>query len=267
MTFRRRRLPLPSGGRLRQPTHRCLSLSKKTEPSWRPRCLRLSGLLCWSCSVTRWGLSETAAAAGRVLGRRGRTRQRMSHHREGGCRKVGRKGEKMIGRVGIAENRPSRRRRPSDDSSMCGRFLMMTSGPALAERFDLSSFPELKPRYNITPSQQVPMVRLGADGGRQLELLRWGLVPSWADDPAIGYRMINARSETVSEKPSFRAAFKHRRCLVLADGFFEWQPRGGKKQPWLFRLKEGEPFAFAGLWERWEKGEGDPLETCTIITT
>src|SRR5262245_42206111 len=150
---------------------------------------------------------------------------------------------------------------------MCGRFLMMTSGPVLAERFDLTGFPELKPRYNIAPSQQVPVVRLGVDGGRRLELVRWGLVPSWADDVSIGYKMINARSETVAEKPSFRAAFKQRRCLVLADGFFEWQPRDGKKQPWLFRIQGGEPFAFAGLWERWEKGEGEPLESCTIITT
>src|SRR5262249_8129107 len=130
-----------------------------------------------------------------------------------------------------------------------------------------SSFPELRPRYNVAPSQLVPVVRLGADGGRQLELLRWGLVPSWAKDEKIGYSLINARSETVAEKPSFRSAFKQRRCLVLESGFYGWAPRDGKKQPWLFGLQGAEPFAFAGLWERWEKGEGDPLETCTIITT
>src|SRR5262249_38277903 len=117
----------------------------------------------------------------------------------------------------LAGKSPSRPRRPTNDSGMCGRFLMMTSGPVLAARFDLSSFPELRPRYNVAPSQQVPVVRLGADGGRQLELLRWGLVPSWANDPSIGNKMINARSETVADKPSFRAAFKQRRCLILAD--------------------------------------------------
>jgi putative SOS response-associated peptidase YedK len=149
---------------------------------------------------------------------------------------------------------------------MCGRYTLSTPAPVLAERFRLPSFPELRPRYNVAPTQDVPVVRL-ADGSRELVLLRWGLVPAWAADPTIGHRLVNARSETVAGKPSFHSAFRQRRCLIPADGFYEWQPRAGKKQPWLFRLRGGEPFAFAGLWEHWEKGGGEPLETCTVLTT
>lgn len=151
---------------------------------------------------------------------------------------------------------------------MCGRYTLSTPGPVLAERFHLSNIPDLPPRYNVAPTQPVPVVRLAQGTERELSLLRWGLVPSWADGVSVGNRMINARAETVAEKPSFRSALRQRRCLVLADGFFEWtKAAGGKKQPWLFRLTTGGPFAFAGLWERWTKGEGGPLETCTVLTT
>lgn len=136
----------------------------------------------------------------------------------------------------------------------------------LVRQFRLDVAEPLRPRYNIAPTQDVPVVRTTPDGQRELVMMRWGLVPSWADDPAIGNRMINARGETVAEKPSFRAALKKRRCLVVADGYFEWKKTGKAKQPYLFHFDDDRPFALAGLWERWSKG-GEPLETCTIITT
>jgi putative SOS response-associated peptidase YedK len=126
---------------------------------------------------------------------------------------------------------------------------------------------ELEPRYNIAPTQSIAVVRQFEDGLRSCDLLRWGLIPSWAKDPAIGNRTINARAETVAEKPAFRAAFRRRRCLVLADGFFEWR-KEGKKQPYYIRMRDEGPFAFAGLWERWAPGaEDSALETCNLITT
>jgi putative SOS response-associated peptidase YedK len=136
----------------------------------------------------------------------------------------------------------------------------------LAEQFRLPEVPELAPRYNIAPTQPVAAVRQAADE-RELRMVRWGLVPGWASDPALGARMINARAETVSEKPAFRSAFKRRRCLVLADGFYEWQATSTRqKQPHYFALHDRRPFAFAGLWEYWEGAEG-AFESCTIITT
>jgi len=154
---------------------------------------------------------------------------------------------------------------------MCGRYTLATAPEALARIFELDDLPELPARYNIAP---VPAVRLVVEEGsgearrRVLRLLRWGLVPFWAKDPGIGSRMINARAETVADKPAFRAAFRRRRCLVLADGFYEWQRVGrGAKQPFLIRLRDGGPFAFAGLWERWTGPEGEPLESCTLLTT
>jgi putative SOS response-associated peptidase YedK len=148
---------------------------------------------------------------------------------------------------------------------MCGRYTLKTSAEVLAEHFELPEVPWFEPRYNIAPTQPVAVVRAGFEGGgRELSMLRWGLIPSWADDPAIGNRMINARAETVAEKPAFRTAFQKRRCLVVADGFYEWKRENGKT-PYYFRLKDSSPFAFAGLWERWDKGE-EPVESCTLLT-
>ena len=131
---------------------------------------------------------------------------------------------------------------------MCGRYTLSTTVEKLAEEFGIvGQLPDLQPSYNVAPTREVPAVVLGGEG-RRLEMLRWGLIPSWADDPGIGSRMINARSETVAEKPSFRRAFKKSRCLMLADGFYEWRKENGGKQPYYVRMKTGQPFAFAGLW-------------------
>jgi len=151
---------------------------------------------------------------------------------------------------------------------MCGRFTLHTSANVLAQLFDLPEAPALVPRYNIAPTQPVAIVRSGNQFDlREWALVRWGLVPSWAKDPGIGARMINARAETVAEKPSFRAAFKRRRCLVPADGFYEWQKIGNRKQPHYIRMRDGAPFAIAGLWEHWHGRDGSELETCTLLTT
>ncbi len=140
------------------------------------------------------------------------------------------------------------------------------------QQFLLDMAPDLVPRYNIAPTQPVSVVRIAPDGGRrELVALRWGLVPSWAKDPKIGNRMINARAETVAQKPAFRAAFRRRRCLVAADGYYEWQKTGKARQPYYIRLASEEPFALAGLWEYWEGSAlgpaSGPIESCTIITT
>ena len=151
---------------------------------------------------------------------------------------------------------------------MCGRFSLSQSVETIAAAFDLDEVPAWEPRYNIAPTQMVPTVVMGNSPvkNRQFRLMRWGLIPSWAKDPAMGARMINARTETVTEKPSFRNAFRRRRCLVVADGFYEWQRQEGKKQPFYFRLQDGQPFGFAGLWERWESADGEVI-SCTILTT
>jgi putative SOS response-associated peptidase YedK len=145
--------------------------------------------------------------------------------------------------------------------------------------FDLGDLPAdlaLAPRYNVAPTQTVAAVRQSPAGGRrQLGLFRWGLIPSWAKEAKMAAPLVNARAETVAEKPAFRSALARRRCLVLADGYLEWQKVGKEKRPLYYRMKDERPFAFAGLWERWRgpdggKGEGDagePLESCTIITT
>ncbi|UBF26448.1 SOS response-associated peptidase [Kovacikia minuta CCNUW1] len=149
---------------------------------------------------------------------------------------------------------------------MCGRFSQSKSAETLSSAFQLA-VPGWTPRYNIAPTQAIPTVSLmSAEPERQFRLLRWGLVPGWAKDLSMGAKLINARSETVAEKPSFRSAFKQRRCLILADGFYEWQRSQGKKQPYYIQMCEGQPFAFAGLWERWQKGDS-PIESCTILTT
>jgi putative SOS response-associated peptidase YedK len=131
----------------------------------------------------------------------------------------------------------------------------------------LADVPVLEHRYNIAQTQQVAVVRFDPRAGtRRLDHLRWGLVPFWADDPKIGNQMINARSESAADKPAFKHSFRAKRCLVVADGFYEWQKRNGSKQPYLIHLKDDRPFAFAGLWDRWHKGE-EPIESCTILTT
>jgi putative SOS response-associated peptidase YedK len=150
---------------------------------------------------------------------------------------------------------------------MCGRYTLASPTERLAEEFgvDASSI-ELSPNYNVAPTQGVAAV-LEEGGQRRLEVLRWGLIPPWADDPGIGSRMINARSETASGKPSFRRAFRERRCLIPADGFYEWQRTNGAKQPYYIHMEDGRPFAFAGLWESWSKGGEGEVRTCTILTT
>lgn len=151
---------------------------------------------------------------------------------------------------------------------MCGRFAFYSSHEAMAELFRAESVGSVEPRWNIAPAQDVAAVREPEQGRRELVSLRWGLVPYWAKDPSIGNRLINARAETVAKKPAYREAYRHRRCLVLADGFYEWRPGPEGKIPWFISLASGEPFAFAGLWERWRNREsGERLETAVIVTT
>ena len=151
---------------------------------------------------------------------------------------------------------------------MCGRFTLITPAETIAEQFQLPEVPALAPRYNIAPTQPVAAVRQRqGNGGRELILLHWGLVPFWAKDPGIGSRMINARSETVAQKPAFRAAFRRRRCLVLADGFYEWQRLERGKQPFYIRLGDESLFALAGLWEHWEGPDETTIDSCTLLTT
>ena len=140
---------------------------------------------------------------------------------------------------------------------MCGRYTLHTDPSILAELFGLEESPFLAPRYNIAPTQPAAIVRLDPHSKkREWALVQWGLVPSWSKDPTIGARLINARSETVAEKPSFRAAFRRRRCLAPADGFYEWQKSGRRKQPLYITLQDGRPFAIAALWERWVGADG-----------
>jgi len=162
---------------------------------------------------------------------------------------------------------------------MCGRYALRTSTPRLARMFGVeaaAAAPDRPPRYNIAPTQPVPVCRAVPDAGdhgepgapqREIANLRWGLVPRWAKSAREEYRMINARAETVASKPAYRSPFRHRRCLVPADGFYEWQRVGGRKQPCFICLEDQAPFAFAGLWERWEGGEDGAIESCSIITT
>ena len=150
---------------------------------------------------------------------------------------------------------------------MCGRFTLRSPASAIAEQFALFEVPPFSPRYNIAPTQPVPVVRMTAEGGRELVWLRWGLIPGWAKDPAIGARMINARAETVAEKPAYRAAMRRRRCLIAADGFYEWQPAGKRKQPYFIHMHDDRPFALAALWEYWEDPDHSAIESCTLLTT
>jgi putative SOS response-associated peptidase YedK len=150
---------------------------------------------------------------------------------------------------------------------MCGRFVRSSSAETLAATFGVE-IGDLPASYNIAPSQSVAAI-LQPDTDPQLRWLRWGLIPAWAKDPKIGYKLINARAETVAEKPSFRNAFRQQRCLIPADGFYEWQQVEGNrhKQPYFIGLQHELPFAFAGLYERWDSPDGETIDTCTIITT
>jgi len=151
---------------------------------------------------------------------------------------------------------------------MCGRFTLKTPVERLSEQFQFPKIIPLKPRYNIAPSQDVVVVRrMPDDRERKLTMLRWGLIPRWVKDPTRGSQPINAKAETAAEKPMFRDAFRRRRCLIPADGFYEWKQEGGRKQPVYICTKDRQPFAFAGLWEHWEEQEGQFIESCTILTT
>jgi putative SOS response-associated peptidase YedK len=151
---------------------------------------------------------------------------------------------------------------------MCGRYTLATPAQLIAEHFGLAEVPELSPRYNIAPTQSVATVRSFADRDAPVfEPRRWGLIPSWAKDPGIGSRMINARVETAAEKPAFRAAFRRRRCLVPADGFYEWKPHPKRRRPHHVRLPDGGLFGLAGLFEAWKSPEGEAVASCTLLTT
>ena len=151
---------------------------------------------------------------------------------------------------------------------MCGRFVLTASPEMLRELFGVEVVPEVTARYNIAPTQDVAVVRAkGGEDGRELAMLHWGLIPSWAKDSKMASRTINARSETVAEKPSFRSAFRSRRCLIPADGFYEWAQVDDYKQPFYIHMEDKQPFALAGLWERWQPQDGPNIESCTIITT
>jgi putative SOS response-associated peptidase YedK len=151
---------------------------------------------------------------------------------------------------------------------MCGRYRLSRHAEVLAVYYAEYEGLDWEARYNIAPTQNVPVIR--QDGGtpiRRASLMRWGLVPHWATDTAAGARMINARAETAAEKPAFQESLERRRCLVPADGFYEWQRSARSKQPYCFEVEEREPFAFAGLWDRWRAPDGTFLESCTILTT
>lgn len=148
---------------------------------------------------------------------------------------------------------------------MCGRFTLISRPTSIAAQFDLEDSADFTSRYNIAPTQLVAAIRRRGDQA-ELASLRWGLIPFWADDKKVGARMLNARADTVAAKPAFREAFRKRRCLILADGYYEWQALGRLKQPYHHRLRDRSPFAFAGLWERWHKAD-ESIESCTIITT
>lgn len=147
---------------------------------------------------------------------------------------------------------------------MCGRYALTSSPTVIAERFHLLWTPELAPHYNIAPGQMIPVV-CETGQGRELAFLKWGLIPSWAKEASIGMKLINARGETLADKPAFRSAYRQRRCLIPADAFDEWKAVGGRKQPYCIRMRDGGPFGMAGLWEHW-KDRGQTVESCTIVT-
>jgi putative SOS response-associated peptidase YedK len=150
---------------------------------------------------------------------------------------------------------------------MCGRFTLPVSPEDLLAYFQLAQPPHIDPRYNIAPSEEVLAIRM-AEGKRRAAILRWGLIPFWADDLKIGNRTINARAETAQNSPAFRAAFRKRRCIIPAGGFFEWEKKAKEKRPFYIYRRDGKPMAFAGLWERWhDEKEDKDIESCTILTT
>ncbi|HJT56356.1 MAG TPA: SOS response-associated peptidase [Ktedonobacteraceae bacterium] len=148
---------------------------------------------------------------------------------------------------------------------MCGRYTLTVNLKTVAETFGVPATLDTKPRYNVAPTQEV--VSIMRNGSAHMAWLRWGLIPSWAKDEAIGSKMINARAETLVEKPSFRGLLRSKRCLIVADGFYEWKQEHGTKAPWYITLKDQEPFAFAGLWDHWKSPDGQQILSCTIITT
>lgn len=152
---------------------------------------------------------------------------------------------------------------------MCGRFTLQTPTPELVELFEIDHVRAALsgPRFNVAPTEAVPVVRRRPEGGRELATLRWGLIPSWTRDARELPTLINARSETLDSRPAFESPTRTRRCLVLADGFFEWRTEAGRRQAYLVRLRGGGPFAFAGLWDRWSGDPGGAVESCTIVTT
>lgn len=149
---------------------------------------------------------------------------------------------------------------------MCGRYALTTPIEGIRALFGFEKIPNLPARYNIAPTQAVLAVR-DQGGAPACFMARWGLIPGWAKDPSIGAKMINARAETLREKPAFRTAFQRRRCLIPADAFYEWKTLNGVKQPFRIAFEDGEAFAFAGLWERWQGGDGSDVDSCTIVTT
>ena len=148
---------------------------------------------------------------------------------------------------------------------MCGRYTLTVNIKTVAEVFGVAPTLETTPRYNIAPTQEV--VTILRNGTDHLAQLRWGLIPSWAKDESVGSRMINARAETLAEKPSFKGLLRSKRCLIIADGFYEWKQENGSKTPMYITMKNGEPFAFAGLWDNWKSPDGQQIRSCTIITT
>ena len=151
---------------------------------------------------------------------------------------------------------------------MCGRFTLQYSAEMLAQIFGAKISQDIKPRYNIAPAQQAPVVRISpTDNQLHIDYLKWGLLPSWAKDTSIGSKMINARSETVDQKPSFKSALKHRRCIIPANGFYEWQEVGGKKHPLYIKLKDDSLMMFAGIWDHWKSPEGEVIESFSMLTT
>jgi putative SOS response-associated peptidase YedK len=148
---------------------------------------------------------------------------------------------------------------------MCGRYAIATSRLPRIENALGITLPPLAPRYNVAPTQIVPIVRAAGQGGYELVEARWGLIPAWSKEPRTAYATFNARAETVATKPAFRAAYRGRRCLVPASGFYEWREEGGRRQPWYFSAADGQELAFAGLWEEWHGPDAPPLLSCTII--